>query len=102
LAKVKIDSYDPTKTGEESEWEGEQLGWFNMVTRYSNFTDYLLLWSGLIGAACFGAAMPGFCYYFGTMIDESAKTSVGDKSTLDEQSYYMVGIGGLSFFFSWW
>ena len=23
MAKVKIDSYDPEKTGEESEWQGE-------------------------------------------------------------------------------
>jgi hypothetical protein len=73
-----------------------------MVTRYSNCTDHLLLWSGIIGATLFGAAMPGFCYYFGTMIDETAKSSVGSTNTLDEQSYYMVAIGGFSFFFSWW
>lgn len=102
MAKIKIESYDPTKTGEESEWEGEQLGWFNMVLRFSNCTDHMLLWSGIVGAAIFGACLPGFCYYFGTMIDETASASVGANNSLEEQSYYMIGIGVISFLMSWW
>jgi len=73
MAEAKITMYNPDKKDDESEWEGEQIGWFAMVTRYASAGDLALLYAGLFGSFCFGAAMPGFCYYFGTMIDGVGK-----------------------------
>jgi hypothetical protein len=50
----------------------------------------------------FGACLPGFCYYFGSMIDETANASAGENNTLETQAYYMIAIGGLSLLMSWW
>jgi len=68
LAAPKIEAYNPDQE-EESEWVGEQLGWFNMVLRYADCNDHLLLWFGLLGACTFGACLPGICLLFGNMID---------------------------------
>ena len=72
MAEAKIAGYNPEKKDEE-EWEGEQIGWYTMVTRYADGADMCYLYAGLFGAFAFGAAMPGFCYYFGTMIDGVGK-----------------------------
>jgi len=69
----------------------------------------LLLWSGLIGSVGFGAGMPAFSYYFGTMIDGVGKVSVdvsslggtGGMGDLSEQSFMMFYIGIGMFFLSW-
>ena len=105
LAKVKIESYNPEKKeGEEEEWTGEQIGWYTMVTRYADATDMLLLFAGLFGAFGFGACMPAFCYYFGTMIDGVASVSAastGGMGDLEEQAFMMLYIGIGVFFVSW-
>ena len=73
LAEVKIQSYNPEKKeGEEDELQGEQMGWFTMVLRYADGKDLALLASGLFGSLAFGVCLPGFCYFFGRMIDETA------------------------------
>ena len=105
LAKVKIESYNPEKKDEEeSEWTGEQIGWYTMVTRYANGTDLLLLYAGLFGAFGFGACMPAFCYYFGTMIDGVASVSAessGGMGDLEKQAFMMLYIGIGVLFVSW-
>jgi hypothetical protein len=75
MAKIKIEAYNPEKKEDESEWQGEKIGWYSMVTRYADCGDLLLLWAGLFGAFGFGACMPAFCYYFGSMIDGVAGVS---------------------------
>jgi len=80
------------------------MGWYDMVTRYASGSDLLLLWSGLFGAFVFGAAMPAFCYYFGTMIDGVGKVSadeMGGMGDLSDQSYMMLYIGLISWVVSW-
>ena len=75
MAKIKLESYNPEKKEDESEWVGEKLGWFDMVLRYSDMTDQLFLWLGMFGAVTFGACLPGICLLFGNMID-----GVGDDA----------------------
>lgn len=110
MAEAKIASYNPDKKADDSEWEGEQIGWYTLVTRYADVSDMFLLWGGIIGSVCFGAALPGFCYYFGTMIDGVAEVSVdatngggsdGGMMDLASQSYMMIYIGIGAFFVSW-
>ena len=69
MAKLKIDGYNPEKKEDESEWQGEQIGWYHMVTKYADLWDMFLLYAGIFSSFLFGAAMPAFCFYFGTMID---------------------------------
>jgi hypothetical protein len=78
LAGEKVASYNPEKKEDESEWQGEKLGWFHMVLRYATCFDHMLLWSGLAGATIFGGCLPGFCMFFGNMID-----GVGDASATE-------------------
>ena len=66
----KISNFNPEETGEESEFaKGDQIGWFEMVTRYASFKDKVLLYSGIFCSLAFGASMPGFCVGFGGMVD---------------------------------
>jgi len=57
------------------------MSWYTMVTRYSDCGDLMLLWFGLFGCFGFGAAMPAFCFYFGTMIDGVAGVSSDSTAT---------------------
>lgn len=52
----------------------------------------MLLYSGMFGAFGFGAGMPGFCYYFGTMIDGVANVG-GDN--LNASAGGPMGGGGM-------
>lgn len=106
MAKLKIEGFNPEKEEDESEWKGEQIGWYFMVTKYADCWDVCLLWLGIFSSILFGAAMPGFCYYFGTMIDGVAGVQAdagdgGGMMNLSEQSFMMLYIGVGSLFVSW-
>jgi hypothetical protein len=76
-----------------------------MVLRYADANDLMLLVSGVTGALAFGICLPGFCYFFGAMIDETANVAAdtdGGTMSLETQSYYMIGIGAVSFVMAWW
>lgn len=63
-----------------------------------------LLWGGLFGSVLFGAGLPAFSYYFGTMIDGVGAVSAlpaGGMGDLSSQSFMMLYIGVGMFFFSW-
>ena len=89
MAKTKIEAYKPDEEDESAPKkdavEPEKIGWYNMVTRFADCTDLMLLYLGLFGALGFGACMPAFCYYFGTMIDGVASVEaaggMGDLKT---------------------
>jgi len=106
MAKHKITDYNPEKKEDDSEWQGEQIGWYYMVTKYADAGDVCLLYLGIFGSVAFGAAMPAFCYYFGTMIDGVAGVqadagSGGGMMNLSEQSFMMLYVGVASLFVSW-
>jgi len=90
------------------------MSWYTMVTRYSDCGDLMLLWFGLFGSFGFGAAMPAFCFYFGTMIDGVAAVSSDTTATaaggtpagggmmnLKDQSFMMLYIGFGAWVVSW-
>lgn len=87
MAAPKIEAYNPEQGEGESEWVGEKLGWFNMVLRYADCSDHLLLWFGLFGSCTFGACLPGICLLFGNMIDgvgeDAAAAGGGAMAAID-------------------
>jgi ABC-type multidrug transport system fused ATPase/permease subunit len=115
MAEEKVAAYDPEENENDTEWQGEKLGWFHMVLRYADFHDHLLLWSGLFGAATFGGCLPGFCLFFGNMIDGVGEVSATASATaagasaaasggldLETQAYLMIGVGAFAMVVSWW
>ena len=58
------------------------MGWLQMVLRYASGSDLVFLVSGLFGSLAFGVCLPGFCYFFGRMIDETAQTAANPGSSM--------------------
>lgn len=103
----KVKTYDPNKNT-DSEFEStEQIGWFEMITRFMDGKDQIKLIGGLFGSALFGAALPAFCLLFGNMIDGVGQTGADTSSEssgfdqLQTQAVYMVYIGLGVWMFSW-
>jgi len=108
MVKLKIEGYKPDEEDEsepkKDAVEPEKIGWYNMVTRFADCTDLMLLYAGCFGAVGFGACMPAFCYYFGTMIDGVASVSAasaGGMGDLKSQAFMMLYIGFAVLFVSW-
>lgn len=45
------------------------MGWCALVSPFASCGDYLYLTIGYICAVGFGASLPGFCLFFGEMIN---------------------------------
>ena len=41
-----------------------------ILFRFADSCDLVYFWLGAMGSAGFGAALPGFCLFFGEMIDD--------------------------------
>lgn len=94
-------TYDPVKAGEEiKEFEGEEMGFFDMVFRFASTKDKLMWWVATLNSVAFGAAMPGFCLFFGDMIQG---VGASEFDMLDDSAKWMAIIGAIaavtSFFF---
>ena len=72
----KLGSFDLSK------FEGEKIGWYNMVTRYASPLDIALLYLGVFCSIFFGASMPAFCVGFGGMVDGVGAGQGDDFSSL--------------------
>ena len=51
------------------------MGWWAIVSPFASCGDYTYLWLGYFCAMCFGASLPGFCLFFGEMIEGLGKGS---------------------------
>ena len=67
----KVKDYDPTKTGEETSdfTETESVGVCTIYSKYVPCAEQLMAWIGVFSAILFSACLPGFCLFFGEMID---------------------------------
>lgn len=52
-----------------------------MAFRYADGTDKVTIFIGLFAAFIFGATLPGFCFFFGEMIDKMGETAGAGKSS---------------------
>jgi len=58
------------------------MGYFDLIGKYRECSDTLILYSGFFGAFCFGLFFPGFCVAFANMIDD-----VGGQADLDSLKF---------------
>ena len=72
LIEKKVSEYDPNKAAVEDDAEfdtTETMGFFEIIMRQANACDKFLLTFSIFFSILFGAAMPGFCLFFGEMVD---------------------------------
>jgi hypothetical protein len=72
LIAKKVSEYDPKeKVSDHSEFKTtEKIPFMTVVGTYADFGDKVLMAVGTFACMIFGAAMPGFCFMFGDMIDK--------------------------------
>jgi hypothetical protein len=59
--------------------------------RFAGATETFLLWFGLSWSAIFGAALPGFCFIFGELInDMGSMASSSEENVMVTNSIYMI------------
>lgn len=58
------------------------------------------MWSGFLASAIFGAGMPGFCFFFGGMIDGVGEARSAADS-FKNNAAMMSGLGVIMWGFSW-
>lgn len=59
-----------------SEFKGTELLTFKqMLFRYANSCDKAYLMCGSFFSLCFGLVLPGFCLFFGNMIDDMGEST---------------------------
>ena len=70
----KVKDFNPDEEQDEDvEFKGDSIGWSDLWKPYANCCDLFLLISGFIMAIIFGGSLPGFCLFFGEMIDSMGK-----------------------------
>ena len=86
-------TYDRKKMDEEaSEWEGEEIGFFELMFKYASFTEKLIWWGATLAAFVFGGALPGFCLVFGDMIQDVGGGTM-DSLTFSAKMMTYIGVG---------
>jgi len=94
-------TYDRKKMDEEaSEWEGDEIGFFELMFKYASCGEKLMWITATVSAFVFGGALPGFCLVFGDMIqDVGGGTMESLTSSAKIMTYVGVGAALLSFGF---
>lgn len=68
----KVASYVPDDQKDvKSDFQGtEMIPLKQLLFRFANSCDKMYLFIGALAAGAFGAVLPGFCLFFGEMIDD--------------------------------
>lgn len=95
----KVSEYDPkVEVKNHSEYKTtEKVPFSTVVGKYADFGDKMLMVVGTFSCMVFGAAMPGFCFMFGDMID---KVGGSQTDSLKGNLYIMIGFGSGCMIFS--
>jgi len=104
VVEKKVQSYDPSVTGNESEFSsGEKTSMWVLLTKYSTRGDMCMFFTALISAGLFGMTLPLFMILWGGMVDSVGQTA-GDTDTgfsaLTNQSILMIYMAVGVFFVS--
>ncbi len=69
----QTDGFDPNAEEQDESLEFHETETVDLGTLYGRFattSNSIMLWVGMFWAFGFGAAMPGFCFFFGELIDD--------------------------------
>lgn len=78
--------------------ETEAVGYFEMLTRFSNGCDKALLCIGFFWSMVFGGAMPGFSVVFGELIDDlGAQEPGGGSNPMKDNTLLMLYVALFAF-----
>lgn len=87
-------TYDPVKAGEEvKDFEGEQMGFFDLVFRYASPKEKMMWYWATFCSIAFGGALPSFCLIFGDMIND---VGTGSFDMLKDSAKWMSIIGSVA------
>ena len=100
--KRRIEKYEASKgQDEDSEFNTtEEISTGALFLRQADGCDKCYMYTAFIASTVFGAGMPGFCFFFGGMIDgvaNPANLAVSFKTN----AYMMTGLGVIMGGFSW-
>jgi len=72
ILSTKVNTFKERQDqGQEFSEDGQaDIGFYEVISKYADGKDRLLLYSGLFCAFIFGACFPAFLYLFGEMVDE--------------------------------
>lgn len=94
IVEEKVAAYKPDDEDENAEFTGtEMVSASEILFRFANSCDLVYFWLGVFGSFGFGAALPGFCLFFGDMIDDMGASIQGQGfDALKNSSFYMLMI----------
>ena len=77
LIEKKVSSYVPDdQKDENAEFVGSDMITVNeLLFKYADSTDMFYYYCGALASFGFGGALPGFCLFFGDMIDTMGKST---------------------------
>ena len=94
LIEDKVAAYEPDQQKDENaEFTGtEMISVNDILFRYADKTDLIYYYCGAAASFGFGGALPGFCLFFGDMIDKMGATTQGSDgfSSLKDSALYMM------------
>lgn len=79
LIEKQVADYVPDEQKDENaEFTGtEMVDTSQILFRFADSGDLVYFWLGAFASFCFGGALPGFCLFFGEMIDEMGAAGQG-------------------------
>lgn len=94
LIEDKVANFVPDdKKDENAEFHGtEMISVKEILFRYADSTDMFYYYCGTLASVGFGGALPGFCLFFGDMIDKMGQTTQGKDgfSALKDSAFTMI------------
>lgn len=80
MIEEKVEKYVPDDQEDpDAEFTGkDMLSTGQILFRFSDWGDLGFFWAGIIASTGFGGALPGFCLFFGEMIDGMGEATVGN------------------------
>lgn len=87
LIDEKIKAYVPDdQKDENAEFTGtDMISVGQILFRFADSSDLVYFYIGVFSSFCFGGALPGFCLFFGEMIDAMGEsTAAGGFGSLKE------------------
>ena len=96
-----VKDYDPNAEERDESlefYETETVTFWEMMTRFADGCDKVLMFICFFWSFLFGAAMPGFCLVFGGLVDDLGSQQPGTgNNPMQENTVFMVYVAVLAF-----
>jgi hypothetical protein len=78
----RVSEFDPTSQQDNTEFQGDAMGFFDLTHREVNFCDKCYLYTGMFLSCAFGAALPATFIVFSKLIDNLGGSATSEEAIL--------------------